>query len=110
MAYDFNDIFDAETPDGKDETRAKIDRTSSLAKKCLNSEDFQEYKKALEVARDSMIGQMCTFTHSFFLQEHADMAFYGAKMARMVTKLQDLTSLLGSVERDAKREILNEKT
>lgn len=105
--YQFEDIFEAEEQDIK-ETKSQIGMAVSSAKKCLSSPDFENYKKALEKAQASMLRQMIVFTHAFFMQEHADMAFYGAKMARMVTKLQDLTVLLDNVESDARKDKLQD--
>ena len=100
----FNDAFEA--PEQIEEVKPLIDRTISQAKKCVSLPDFEEYRKQLEKARDGMVNSMIIYTHSYMLQDSGDMAFYGAKMMRMVTKLQDLNALLSAVEGDLRKEKL----
>lgn len=106
--YEFSKMF-AKPEKEVDEQERSLDRVVSRAKICLNNKDFEEYRKEFVKAEAKMIDSMISFTNIFMGQASGDMSFYGAKIARMITKLSDLRSLVDAVENDARKENVTEQ-
>lgn len=108
MAYDFHKLYGSESDNDIDRTVELVRKAGDTARKALNSVEFVEYKKSYENAEKAMVDSMLAYTDAFFCNG-TDLALYGAKIARMMTKLQDLKVLLNKVENDVKRLDLMEK-
>ena len=102
--YQFEDMFDGVLPEEQANLTSDLEKVVSQAKVCLSSKDFEEYRKAYDKVEGKMITLMIAFTDGFMAQGTGDMGFYGAKMARMVTKLSDLKALLCAVQADVRKE------
>lgn len=110
MIKRFEDMFEQQTEDQKavlakanDEAKAAVKAVGDSARSCINTEAFQSYKRDFERAQDKIVDAMIEYTQIFFSDDNGNIATYGAKMARYITKLQDLKALLTVVENDAKK-------
>lgn len=101
--FEFADVFKPEQEAKPSELLAAVKKTGVLANKCLNTEDFKQYREQFEVAQSKLVGAMITYTHEFFLEPKGGMDVYGAQMARFVTKIQDMRVLLGQIESDVRK-------
>lgn len=101
--FDFSDVFSPEVEKNKSELISSIRKTGVLANKCLDNEDFKQYRLAFERAQANLVTAMISYTHDFFIDPKGGMDVYGANMARFVTKLNDMRVLLGQVESDLKK-------
>lgn len=102
MSYQFADIFKPEKKEN-DDLQKSVDKVISQAKLCLTSKEFEKYRKAYEAAEAKMVANLISFTNGFMSLDSGDMSFYGAKVARMITKLSDLKALLDGVESDVRK-------
>jgi hypothetical protein len=102
--YRFEDAFSGVEEDKKEELVAQMERAISRAKVCLSNKDFEEYRAEYVKAEGKQIALMIAFTNGFMAQDNGDMAYYGAKIARMLTRLSDLRTLLDAVESDLRKE------
>lgn len=110
MSFSYADIFKHESPEELHLLNKKIEESISAAKaagdaarSCINTEAFQTYKRSFEIAESKIVDAMIAYTHNFFQENNGSLDVYGANMARYITKIQDLKSLLTAVEVDSKK-------
>ncbi len=101
--FQFSDVFQPEKEEKPNEVLIAVKKAGVMANKCLNNEDFKEYRVQFEIAQSKLIGAMITYTHEFFIDPKGGMDVYGAQIARFVTKIQDLRVLIGQVEADLRK-------
>lgn len=76
---------------------------SDKARQCLGYDDFKSYRDSYVRAESGMLDAIINYTNNFVQSEHGDVNKYAITMIRYITKLQDLRSLLNTIETDAKR-------
>ena len=84
-------------------TGKEMDKLALMAQKCLDSTDFVVYRKQFERVEASMIDSIITYTKAFVESDSGDTTKYALNMVRIITRFQDLRSLLKRVETDSKR-------
>jgi hypothetical protein len=99
--FDFADIFQEENRLDLELHEKELREAVAAARACVNNEKFIVYKQRIEKLLLQMPDVLISFTNEFFAKDEGDMAFYGAKMARYVTKVQNLRLLLKAVEQDS---------
>jgi|SRR5208282_1679998 len=105
---DFQDMFvPLKEPSEKkpQEALSQLEATVKNARACVNTTQFQEYKKKYEKEERDLLTVMINFTQTFILNENANPAMYGMRMAMYIQKLYDLRRLLKTIETDSERKI-----
>lgn len=103
--YRFEDIFQQEESTSVEEHDIELREAISAARACLNSGAFIKYKQRIENIEKQMVDIMVAFTNDYFNEMNGDLAFYGAKIARYITKIQNVRMLLKAVQLDADRKL-----
>lgn len=82
----------------KEEARRAREKAQAMARQCLSSKDFQEYRKKYNEAREKTI---------FYLLElrEPDPVKYAFEVQRLLNSLRSIGSLLNQVAREAGLEI-----
>lgn len=103
--YRFEDQFDVvDEPAGQIEAIAnKIESIGQMARKCLATSDFQQYKSLFEKEKDSIINAMVVYTANFGKNGTENLDIYAFNMMRFVQQITDLRKLLTAVEIDARK-------
>lgn len=81
----------------------KLKSIGSMARKCLVSHDFQQYKDTFEKEKDSIINAMVVYTANFGKAGSDNIEMYAINMIRFVQRISDLRKLLTVIEMDARK-------
>lgn len=104
-SFQFEDIFQEEDMQAIEQHESELRKLGAAARACINSEKFVAYKERMEKVLAQMPDVLISFTNDYFNEMNGDMAFYGAKMARYITKIQNLRMMLKAVEIDFNKSI-----
>lgn len=85
------------------EAENSIKIAGDVARKCLTHQDFKLYRDYYKRAEENVLDAMISYTNSFFLNDTGDISKYAMKMMRFMTKLQDLRSLLDTIDKNSKK-------
>lgn len=108
--FDFADQFEAQEPEGQLEaTNKKLEMIGELARKCVSSTDFQQYKKMFEDELGSIMNAMVIYTANYGKQGDT-LEVYALNMIRFVQRITDLRKLITYVELDARKSAKQENT
>lgn len=103
---DFSDMFvPQEISQKSEQVLGQLNAIVKMARECLNTQQFQQYKTKFEKEEKQLLDVMIAYTNTFILNENANPAMYGLRMAMYIQKLYDLRRLLKNVEADASRKI-----
>lgn len=109
--YSWEDMFkpedEATLKAKRTEAKSRVLEVIEAGKSCLTHPNFKMYRERYEKAQASIVTAMILYTNDFFAKPDGDMALYGANMARFMTRITTLRALLGQVESDVKKEIIN---
>lgn len=102
--FKFEDQFSIDEPEGQIEAVSKkLETIGQLARKCLASSDFQQYKDLFEKEKDAVINVMVVYTANFGKDGTQNLEMYAFNMMRFVQQITDLRKLLTAVELDARK-------
>lgn len=103
--YKFEDQFEVvDEPEGQIEAVAKkLDDIGQMARKCLASSDFQQYKDLFDKEKDAVLNAMVIYTANFGKDGNQNLEMYAFNMMRFVQQITDLRKLLTAVEIDARK-------
>lgn len=105
MNYKFEEMFDADVKDeGQSEAiQQKLTVIGEVARKCLSSSDFQQYKELFQKEKNAIINAMVIYTANFGKSGYENINVYAFNMMRFVQQVTDLRKLLTAVEIDARK-------
>lgn len=105
--FRFEDQFDlAKEPEGQLEATAnKLKVIGDMARKCVASGDFQQYKGMFEDELAGILNAMVIYTANFGKNGNDNLEIYAVNMIRFVQRITDLRKLITYVELDAKKGI-----
>lgn len=103
--FRFEDQFNVkDEPTGQIEAvNEKLNAIGSQARKCLASNDFQQYKKMYEDELASIMNAMVIYTANFGKTGNENLEIYAVNMIRFVQRITDLRKLLTYVEMDSRK-------
>lgn len=73
------------------------------ARRCLSTEDFKTYREEYRRAEEKIIDYLLKYNIFFHKNTSANMEIYAMNVARYLTKLESLRSLLDVITRDAQK-------
>ncbi len=109
--FRFEDQFEVEV-DGSNPIQATNDKLvtiGSIARKCLTSNDFQQYKQMFNDELTGIMNAMVVYTANFGKSGNDNLDIYAVNMIRYVQRITDLRKLLTYVELDARKGIQTEE-
>lgn len=110
--FQFENQFNlTEEPEGQIEATAlKIETIGQLARKCLATSDFDNYRKMFNDELNGIMNAMVIYTANFGKNGNDNLEIYAVNMIRFVQRITDLRKLITYVELDAKKSIKSENT
>lgn len=105
--YKFEDQFNlTDESEGQIEaTSKKIEAIGQLARKCLSSSDFDNYRKMFNEELNGIMNAMVVYTANFGKNGNDNLEIYAVNMIRFVQRITDLRKLITYVELDARKSI-----
>lgn len=82
----------------------EIKLTGDMAKSCLGTKEFKQYRVQYFVLQEKVIDELITEAANFCVSNDSTEKF-GAKCLVKLTRLRDLRSLVSKVETDSKKGI-----
>lgn len=107
LTHRFEDQFNL-TEDKEDkieETLKKLETIGQLARKCLATSDFQQYKQMFDDELAGIMNAMVVYTANFGKDGTQNLEMYAINMIRFVQRITDLRKLLTYVETDSRKSI-----
>lgn len=109
-----NDLFKPkkdilETEDEIMAAERSLNMVGDIARKCLQYDDFGQYKRYYERVESELVETMIKYTKNFVESDKGDCTKYALTMVRLMTKLQDYRFLLRQVELDSKKDVKKEE-
>jgi hypothetical protein len=103
--FKFEDQFDLkEEPKGQiEDTSKKLELIGQMARRCISSNDFQQYKKMFDDELANILNAMVIYTANFGKQGNDNLEIYAVNMIRFVQRITDLRKLITYVELDSKK-------
>lgn len=103
--FKFEDQFNlTNEPEGQIEAISqKIETIGQLARKCLASSDFDNYRKMFNDELNVIINAIVIYTANFGKSGNENLEIYAVNMIRFVQKITDLRKLITYVELDARK-------
>ncbi len=103
--HKFEDQFDVvDEPAGQIQAvNEKLLAIGKMARRCLASSDFQQYKELFEKEKDAVMNAMVVYTANFGKDGNQNLEMYAFNMMRFVQQITDLRKLLTAVEIDARK-------
>lgn len=103
--FRFEDQFNlTEEPEGQIEAvNQKLITIGELARKCLASSDFDNYRKMFNDELNGIMNAMVVYTANFGKNGNDNLEIYAVNMIRFVQRITDLRKLITYVELDAKK-------
>lgn len=103
--FRFEDQFESEQENSQlEQVTEKLATIGSLARKCLASSDFQQYKKMFEDELSGIMNAMVIYTANYGKQGDS-LEVYALNMIRFVQRITDLRKLITYVEIDARKSV-----
>ncbi len=103
--FQFSDQFAlTDEPEGQiEKINEKIVTIGQLARKCLASSDFDNYRKMFNDELNGIMNAMVIYTANFGKNGSDNLEIYAINMIRFVQRITDLRKLITYVELDARK-------
>lgn len=100
----FEEQFEAPVADAQiEETLNKLDIIGDMARKCLASNDFQNYQRLFNDELNNIMNAMVIYTANFGKKGNENLEIYAVNMIRFVQRITDLRKLITYIETDARK-------